>query len=169
VLRPYQLGLVPEDRSAFQMIGALQLWLLSKFPILQAFEGSLMRLGVGDWTTVSPSAQHRLGKSVSHSSIPTLPERSIGTCLFGPTAAQEQVSHILFLDFSSHKAKAPDFLCGRLDVLYRLARSVAVYEGRFTTGGKSVEVYERGSTAKSYVIWRHPQPRLRTVICRLFF
>jgi hypothetical protein len=38
-----------------------------------------MRLGVGDWTTVSPSAQHRLGKVVSHSPIPTLPERSIPT------------------------------------------------------------------------------------------
>jgi hypothetical protein len=67
------------------------------------------------------------------------------------------VSHILFLDFSSYYAKAPDFLFGRLDLLYRFfARSFAVYEGSFTTSSKSVEVYEGGSTAKAHIIRRNP-------------
>jgi hypothetical protein len=67
------------------------------------------------------------------------------------------VSHILFLDFSSYKAKAPDFLSGRLDLLYRFfVRSFTVYEGSFTTFRKSVEVYEGGSTAKPHIIRRHP-------------
>jgi len=67
------------------------------------------------------------------------------------------VSHILFLDFSSYYAKAPELLSGRLDLLHRFfARSLAVYEGSFTTFSKSIEVYEGGSTAKPHVIRRYP-------------